>query len=284
MFNERIFDAIQTQIECGHAERGLHILVGTMLSEQAGTAARQALSKHPLRSLLMEDPYIWRAVAKPRGYAGDAMLIDLIYDQQVPENSSAIGRKIFNVTTAFPVSDAVRYRRSIMEDKLANAFLKGSRICSLACGHFREGDQLIGEDLRAMTLVDQDAQSLAHIEGKHGANVNLVEANVLHFLRSAAARHEKFDLIYTLGLTDYLDDRAMRLLHKLMKACLAPGGQIFLANFVPDHLARGWMHAVMDWHLIYRTEEDLRAFACGINLEPQTWLDPTHSIAFCEMS
>ena len=284
MFNERIFDAIQVQIECGHTERGVHILIGTMLSAEAGSAARQALHKHPLHSLLMEDPYSWRAAAKPRGYAGDAMLIDLIYDQQAPDKTSAIGRRLFSVTTAFPVSDAVRHRRSIMEEKLAKAFLQGKRICSLACGHFREGDPLIGEDLRSITLVDQDTLSLAHIEGNHGANITLVEANVLHFLRNAASRHEKFDLIYTLGLTDYLDHRAMRLLHKLMKACLAPRGQIFLANFVPDHLARGWMDAVMDWHLIYRTEDELRAYACEIDLEPQTWLDPTRSIAFCEMS
>jgi hypothetical protein len=283
MFNERIFDAIQTQIECGHVERGLHILVGMMLSAEAGAAARSALSAHSLHKLLMEDPYSWRAAAKPRGYAGDAILIDLIYDRKAPEKTSSVGRKLFDVTTGFSVAEAVRYRRSIMEEKLANAFLQGKRVCSLACGHFREGDSLIGEDLRSITLVDQDAHSLAHIEGNHGANVNLVEANVLHYLRGAASRGEKFDLIYTLGLTDYLDDRAMRLLHMLMKACLAPGGQIFLANFVPDHLARGWMDAVMDWHLICRTEDELRAYACTIDLEPRTWLDPSRSIAFCEM-
>jgi extracellular factor (EF) 3-hydroxypalmitic acid methyl ester biosynthesis protein len=284
MFNQRIFDAIQAQIECGHAERGLHILIGTMLSAEAGAAARTALSEHSLHSLLMEDPYSWRAAAKPRGYAGDAMLIDLIYDRQAPEQTSSVGRKLFDITTAFPPAEAVRYRRSIMEEKLAKAFLQGKRICSLACGHFREGDQLIGEDLRTITLVDQDAHSLAYIEGNHGGNVHVVEANVLRYLRSAASQGIKFDLIYTLGLTDYLDDRAMRLLHKLMRACLAPGGQIFLANFVPDHLARGWMDAVMDWHLIYRTEDELRAHACAIDLEPQTWLDPSRSIAFCEMS
>jgi hypothetical protein len=114
--------------------------------------------------------------------------------------------------------------------------------------------------------------------------VRTQEANVLHWLRGAASRGEKFDLIYTLGLTDYLDDRAMRLLHKLMKACLAPGGQIFLANFVPDHLARGWLDAVMDWHLIYRTEADLQGFAVDIGMTARTWTDPTGCIAYCEMT
>jgi extracellular factor (EF) 3-hydroxypalmitic acid methyl ester biosynthesis protein len=283
MFDERIFDAIQAQIESGHTERGLYMLNGAILSAEAGAAARGALSAHSLHNLLMEDPYSWRAAAKPRGYAGDAMLIDLIYDRQVPDKTSPVGRRLFDVTTAFPVCEAVRHRRSIMEEKLAKAFLHGKRICSLACGHFREGDQLIGEDLRNITLVDQDAHSLAHIEGNHGSNVRLIEANVLKYLRTAASRGEKFDLIYTLGLTDYLDNRAMQLLHKLMKACLTPGGQIFLANFVPNHLARGWMDAVMDWHLIYRTEAELRSYANMIDLEPKTWLDPSASIAYCEM-
>jgi extracellular factor (EF) 3-hydroxypalmitic acid methyl ester biosynthesis protein len=125
--------------------------------------------------------------------------------------------------------------------------------------------------------------SLAVVRANHGDTISTHEANVIHFLRGAAKRGETFDLIYTLGLTDYFDDRAMSLLHRLMKACLAPGGEIMVANFVPDHLAVGWMDAVMDWHLIYRTEADMERFATEIGMQARTFRDVTGSIVFCEM-
>jgi extracellular factor (EF) 3-hydroxypalmitic acid methyl ester biosynthesis protein len=283
MFNDRLFDVIQSEIENGYMERGLHLLAGTLISPEAGVAARPVLHQHPLHAVLMEDPYLWRASAKPRGYAGDAQLIDMIYDMSPPADTGQRGREIFRYTIDFPVSVSVRNRRDYMEVRLGEAWAAGKRICSLACGHLREADGLIGKDLNNIVAVDQDPLSLAEVARKHGANIQMEEANVLHYLRSAASRGEKYDLIYTLGLTDYLDDRAMRLLHKLMKACLAPGGQIFLANFVPEHLARGWLDAVMDWHLIYRTEAALQGFAREIGMTPKTWTDPTGCIAYCEM-
>src|SRR5581483_5573244 len=35
--------------------------------------------KHPLRRLLHQDPLTWRSFHKPRGYAGDAAMLDYIY-------------------------------------------------------------------------------------------------------------------------------------------------------------------------------------------------------------
>jgi len=37
---------------------------------------------HPLKDLLHTDPFTHRSFAKPRGFAGDAMLLDLIYFDQ----------------------------------------------------------------------------------------------------------------------------------------------------------------------------------------------------------
>jgi extracellular factor (EF) 3-hydroxypalmitic acid methyl ester biosynthesis protein len=105
----------------------------------------------------------------------------------------------------------------------------------------------------------------------------------MRYLRAAGSRGEKFDLVYTLGLTDYLDDRAMILLHRMVKALLRPAGRFLLANFKPHHIGLGWMEAVMDWHLIYREEEDLAAFAEDAGLKHRTWTDSTGSIAWCEM-
>ena len=52
---------------------------------------------------------------------------------------------------------------------------------------------------------------------------------------------------------------------------------------MPDHLGTGWMDAVMDWHLIYRNEDQLQNFAAESGFTPRTWRDPTNSVAWCEM-
>lgn len=277
------FDAVLDQIEAGRLDAGLHFLAGALVTADAGQAAKRTLREHPLHGVLMEDPYTARAFTKPRGYAGDAVLIDLIYDQLPPDETSALGNDIFSITTAFPVARAVRERLQYAREALEREWLAGKRICSLACGHLREADGLAGCDLANVTAIDQDPLSLERVWQHHGGRISLFDANVLHYLRRAVRAGERFDYIYTLGLTDYLDDRAMALLHRLMRNCLNPGGKILVANFVRDHIATGWMDAVMDWHLIYRNEDDLARFATDIGMEPVCWRDPTGTIALCEM-
>ena len=287
MHNERFFDQTLSLIEQGQITTALPMLAGKLFSAQIDTLGwpetRQSLLRHPLHGVLMEDPYLAHCYAKPRGYPGDAALIDILYDRTLPDNASKRATDLFNVTTAFPAAQAVRLRREYAETLVTNAWQAGKRICVLACGHFREGDSLIGNDLSNIVAVDQDGLSLDIVRRNHGDSITAIEANVFSYLRSAASRGERFELIYTLGLTDYLDERAMRFLHKLMKACLAPGGTILVANFLPYHIGTGWMDAVMDWQLIYRDEAELASYASEIQLGSKTWTDPTGCIAWCEM-
>lgn len=287
MHNTRFFDQTLRAIEAGHLQTAYPMLAGKLFADHADPArwptARQALHAHPLHTLLMEDPYTARAALKPRGYAGDAELIDLAYDGLPPKGTSLRAAAMFEHSIAFPVNEAVRQRRDYAEQRLAAAWAAGKRICALACGHLREADPLVGRDVSNIVAVDQDALSLDVVRANHGATIRAEQANVIHFLRNAAKRGERFDLIYTLGLTDYFDTRAMSLLHRLMKDCLAPGGEIMLANFLPGHLAIGWMDAVMDWHLIYREEAELHRHAAEIGMSARTFRDPTDTIAFCEM-
>lgn len=287
MHDQRFFDQTLDLIEQGHLPLALPMLLGKLYSSRADAErwpeTRKLLQEHPLHAVLLEDPYAERCFSKPRGYPGDAALIDLLYDRRLPQDVRPRGAEIFRMTTAFPVCEAVRLRRAYAEQVVTSAWREGKRILSLACGHFREGDTLIGQDLGNIVVVDQDPLSLDVVTHNHGSSIHRVEANAFNYLRNAVTCGERFDLIYTLGLTDYLDDRAMRLLHRMMKACLAPGGTILIANFVDHHLGIGWMEGVMDWNLIYRSEADMVGFAREAGLTPRTWHDPTRSIVWCEM-
>ena len=287
MHDKRFYDSALALMEGDAVEMAMHMLVGQLHSAKAEPArwqaARQAYLDHPLRDAMLEDPYIARCVNKPRGYAGDAELIDMIYNRRLPAGTTDRGERIFLEGVGFPTGEAVRLRKEAAKQFLGNAVRSGQRVLSLACGHFREGEPLIGQDLSQVTLVDQDALSLAVVRQQHGGAVNCHEANVFSFLRSAASRGERYDLIYTLGLTDYLDGRALALLHRMVGTVLAPGGTFLLANFVPGHLSIGWMEAVMDWHLIYREPEELAGFAQSSGFVCETWLDPIGAIAWCRM-
>lgn len=283
MQNDKLFDVVSGMIDHGEVVSGLHLLAGSLSSAKAGEAARNTLRQHRLHKTLMLDPYVAHAFEKPRGYAGDAGLIDLIYDQTPPEGTCDLGHQLFEVTTAFPVSQAVRERLSHASTTLAQKIKSGQSVLALACGHLREADGLVGEDLSRLVAVDHDPVSISRIHTVHGDAIAAREANILNYLRAAARDGERFDFIYTLGLTDYFDDRAMSLLHHLMNRCLNPGGSILIANFLPDHIATGWMDAVMDWQLIYRSETELHGFAAEIEMESRTWQDSTQSLAWCEM-
>ena len=287
MPNNRFYDQILALIQKGDAAGGMPLLTGHLAAANHDPTVmrmcREALRSHDLHQLLLEDPHTNRAFTRPRGYPGDAELIDYYYDRRVPPGTSDRGAELFAVSSAFQTAQAVRARRTSGADLLEHAWASGKRICALACGHFREADALVGKDMGNIIAVDQDGLSLDYVRSRHGSSAALVEANVLQYLRGASARGERFDLIYALGLTDYLDDRAMHLLHRLMRNCLAPRGRIVLANFVPHHLSAGWLDACMDWHLVYRDEADLRRHAAKAGLQARTFPDETGCIAWCEM-
>ncbi len=287
MPNERFYDQVHALLEAGEVQSAMLLMMGQFnaLTDQSDVFefSTKTLRSHKLHELLMQDPYTARAFQKPRGYPGDAALIDLFYDQQPPPETSALGRAMFEVSGNVPGAAAVRERRVVAERLLADAWGQGKSICVLACGHLREADALAGKDLRRVTAVDLDPLSLERVREKHGARINLVQANVFSYLRAAAKAGETFDLIYTLGLTDYLDERAMALLHRLAARCLARQGTFFLANFLKGHLTEGWMDAAMAWPLICRDEAALVEHATKAGLRAHTFRDPTQTLVYCEM-
>ena len=66
----------------------------------------------------------------------------------------------------------------------------------------------------------------------------------------------KFDLIYSVGLLDYLQHRTAIVLTRHLAGAAAPGGQLIVANMV-DHASRMLLQVHLDWALVYRTREEL---------------------------
>lgn len=85
------------------AFRLLQAPLSALWSQARATAQADAMRAwcraHPLHALVQQDPFTHRAASKPRGYAGDAVMMDYIYESRAPEGTSEVGRAVFAATT-----------------------------------------------------------------------------------------------------------------------------------------------------------------------------------------
>lgn len=240
--------------------------------------------QHPLREIVHEDPFTRHSFDQPRGYAGDAALLDYIYYDQSGVDLTRLtgrGREIYRRNRDAPAPRAVRERRDHLAYLIDRTAIRrpGARILAVACGHLREG--LLSHALAASSLapslgegrpdelachieaLDQDPRSLEEVMRCFRRGVT-VRSDTIRSLLGAPVAGERYDLIYAAGLYDYLNDRtAARLTSRLFER-LMPEGELVVANFVPDVADAGYMESYMGWRLLGRTLEQVHAFGAEL--------------------
>ena len=94
---------------------------------------------HALHSMIMEDPYSLRAFKKPRGYPGDAVMLDYIYRPK-EMNLSPVGQVVHQATVNLPNAESIRWRRSFLASLIQDTVSanRSAKIFSVASGHMRE--------------------------------------------------------------------------------------------------------------------------------------------------
>lgn len=227
---------------------------------------------HSLRRIVHEDPFTRRAFQKPRGYAGDAVMMDYIYGREedwTRPTASVVGQAIFEYTTSAPASEGVRERRCHIAERLdrLGSQSRGRHVLAVACGHLREANLCSavrrGRFTRFLAL-DADPQSLDEVGTRYGRfGIKPIQANVRRML-SGRTDLGSFDLIYSTGLYDYLTDSMARRLTNNLFRDLRPGGHLLIANFLPEIRDIGYMEMFMDWHLIYRDRTEMLSLADSI--------------------
>ncbi|MBV8639623.1 MAG: class I SAM-dependent methyltransferase [Candidatus Eremiobacteraeota bacterium] len=224
------------------------------------TIARLVLQPHALSQLARRSALSNRAFSKPRGYAGDAVMIDLIYDQTLTDPSNARLSELENWQYQTLACRAVRTRRMVTAAAIDGLTANTPRIMSFACGHLREAElsrRVAEHDFSEFIAADQDPESLSYVErvfGKYGVSTRC--ATVGQAIREPAT-FGTFDLIYATGLYDYLSQDTASSLTGAFCSMLRPGGKVIVVNFAPTLSDAGWMEGVMDWWLIYRSPEEM---------------------------
>jgi hypothetical protein len=221
---------------------------------------------HPLRELVHQDPFTCRAFRKPRGYAGDAVLLDFIYGKEerwpVPEGTTPLGRAIFNYTTAAPAPAGVRARREFIANLLDDLAAEVHRphVLSVAAGHLREAllsSAVKRRKIGRFVALDADRESLEVVSNSCSFyGVEVLPASFRQML-TGAVQPGTFDLTYSTGLYDYLPQKVAQQLTWAMFAMLRPRGRLLVANFLPGIRDVGYMESYMGWKLLYRTRQEM---------------------------
>lgn len=255
----------------------------------------QRVRTHPLREVVHLDPFTNRAFTKPRGYAGDAVMMDFIYGRppQILNGLSDITKRLFQYCTNTGAPTAVRYRRQLLADTIDGEVERIGRsidVVAVAAGHLREADlsSAIHDGQAAVTAFDQDEQSLAVIARDYARYaVDARVGSVRHIIAGRTVLPVS-DLCYSAGLYDYLPDSAATRLTTRMFDSVRPGGVLLLANFLPDIADVGYMEGMMDWHLTYRSDAEmlalLRAIAPGDIKDVEQFHDPFDNITFLRVT
>jgi extracellular factor (EF) 3-hydroxypalmitic acid methyl ester biosynthesis protein len=246
-----------------------------------------------LRLALREDPFSNRAVTRPRGYPGDAVLLDMAYRIVGPtETTSTIGKMAFEATTNSPGSRSVRARKMCVAkfiDSVATEIDK-PRIVSVACGHLRELDcsrAFADGKLGGFLGVDQDSESISVVDRNFGSRGVVARCATLKDFLQRKVDAGPFHGIYSVGLFDYLDDSTAVKATASMFRMLAPGGRLLIANLAPSLGDIAYMEAVMDWWMIYRSESQLTDIANKAvvteSAAVRTFTDVLGNVAFAEI-
>lgn len=249
---------------------------------------------HRLRGLLHQDPFTRHAYTQPRGYPGDAELLDFIYSGNQAwfvQPVSKVGYQLFSSIIQEPPCRAVRARMRMIAARIDRKaeLLNGGRILSVACGHLREvqySKALQNATVKELVGIDQDAQTIDWVRNnlsRFGVTAHRLDIKDIIFGKSQLG---VFDFIYSAGLYDYLNDKVATKLTEALINMLSPSGTLLIANFLPDILGAGYMEVFMRWNLVYRSHEDMIGLLpkknCG-SFSISTFEDPNGNIVFLEV-
>lgn len=249
---------------------------------------RELIKPWMLKSLIMK-----RALEKPRGYPGDYQMLEYIYDNK--PISTDIG---YYFDKGFLDSDLVRsvVNRKNMTKEHIKSMIKakhGLKILNLASGSCREIRELLKENNTkngfSLTCLDQDEEAIEFSSKtlKSLTDVIFIKEDILSVTKdeNKGLLSDK-DLIYSIGLIDYLPDRVLKKIIKSLFDALKPGAVLLLSH--KDHgvytpMQEDWLS---DWKFVPRDEKKMVSLLNDIGIENERieiFREPTQIIFFMKI-
>jgi extracellular factor (EF) 3-hydroxypalmitic acid methyl ester biosynthesis protein len=226
---------------------------------------------------------IWdRSYGKPLGYPGDFEVMNQVYDW---ERRGANVYEMLIHRLGLDVAECIKTRMEVVRATIGKVVqekgnARAARVLSLGSGPAREVETYLSsaglKNKRVeFTLIDQEQAALSYaiektyphvLNAKGQARVQCLNMSFTDILRGTGGLSSlpPQDLIYSVGLLDYLADRRAQALTRRLYESLAPGGLLIIGNMNETSLSNLWpMEFIADWNLYYRTEPEMIAWTAG---------------------
>ena len=261
-----ILDNLREFIQEGSLNRANFRFLDRILFQVNAEVARGNLSSSCLAEIhdmfdteFLEETVQGRGFMKPNGYPGDYLFLDKIYTGHISSNPKYAIWDEYVQQHAAP--NAVRNRKEYFKDLVikkarSKTNMKIMNVVSGSGRELLETFKKVTTKNIAVTCVEIDEEAIDYskcLNSDYQDRIAYVHSNIFRFNTK-----EKFQMIWSAGLFDYLNDRAFVLLLKKFRGWLAPRGEIIVGNYNEEHNpSRDYLEILGDWHLIHRTERQL---------------------------
>jgi hypothetical protein len=218
------------------------------------------------------DPFTHHGLTKPRGYPGDASLMDFAYGhpsvRQRVDAASPTGQAIYEVLRDAGMCVSARVRTDLVAELLGTAIAAQGPITvvSFAAGHARELEKLADADaaqILQFTSVDTDAISQAEVEASQAGRIP-VRSIRRNAVRVRAAEIGTAAFVYSMGLFDYLERPYAERVVRSMAETVSPGGQLLIGNLAQNPANIAYCEAITDWWMVLRSEAEMVALGATL--------------------
>ena len=144
---------------------------------------RQYIRNSSYYQIVQEAPFYWRIMNKPNGFAGDAHMMNYIYQNRY-EGETPFGRFLHKHALTTKASQSVRNRKFVLREEILK--LGGGKVMSLAAGPAEEIKEVLnspqGGNYQFLAL-DHDMGALeAFHDPKHNSHFNYALANAFQII------------------------------------------------------------------------------------------------------
>lgn len=204
--------------------------------------------------------------------------IDAIYDAAT--HNSGIGVEVNSYIANSNYARNVVFRTNFFASELTE--FANKKVASVACGsglEIQRAHEMRPDLTYYIDCYDVDKNALHALEARGLKNINTIQKNVV-----TQPLNAKYDFIYSVGLFDYLSLKlSKRLINKLF-SCLNDNGSLIIGNVdinAPDK--EKFMDQQLDWHLIYKSQEELLSLADGLDCDKFVFLDPMRIMNYLKL-
>jgi extracellular factor (EF) 3-hydroxypalmitic acid methyl ester biosynthesis protein len=234
---------------------------------------------------------IWdRSYGKPLGYPGDFEVMNQVYDW---ERRGKTAYQMLLHRVGLEVAECIKTRMEVVLTHIGKVvreqgISRAARIMSLGSGPAREVEMFLSGGLKnrraEFTLIDQEQAALSYavektypyvLNAKGMARVQCLNVSFTDVLRGSGALQSlpSQDMIYCIGLIDYLADRRAAGLVRRLYDALGAGGLLIIGNMNDTALSNLWpMEFLTDWTLYYRNDAQMKAWVDGLGAA-QVWTE-----------